>query len=289
MKDQSARRLFIFLLFIPFLLTVVLLIVLPHIDMLTLSLRHKIGPGEYDNFSFNNYLFFFENKVYVETLIKTIVVSVFCTFMTLLIGFPISYYIAKLARGRSKAFLFLLCLLPLWVSELVRSFGWMILLRESGILSSFLIWLGLIDQPIEFLYNDVIIIMGLIYNSMLFMIVPLVSTIDSLDDSYIEAGYNLGGNVFTVMKKIVIPHAMPGIVSGCIIVFMFTIGNYLTPILLGGKNSTWFTGYIYTQFVTRYNWELGATFGLLLLLVSSTMVWLTLKLTRQSLSNTIAR
>ena len=131
--------------------------------------------------------------------------------------------------------------------------------------------------------------MGLIYTSMLFMVVPLVSTLDSLDDSLIEAGYDLGGSKLSILKEIVIPHSMPGIISGCIVVFMLTLGNYLTPILLGGKSSMWFTGQIYTQFITRFNWELGAAFGFLLLIVSSTIVWLGLKLSGQTLASTVAK
>jgi spermidine/putrescine transport system permease protein len=121
------------------------------------------------------------------------------------------------------------------------------------------------------------------------MIVPLVSTLDGMDSSLLEAGYNLGGGRFTVLRRIVIPYAMPGIVAGCIIVFMLTAGAYLTPVLLGGKNSSWFTQQIYSQFILRYNWEVGATFGVLLLLFTSAVVWLGLLLTGQSLANTVAR
>jgi spermidine/putrescine transport system permease protein len=123
----------------------------------------------------------------------------------------------------------------------------------------------------------------------LFMIVPLVSTLDGMDNAMLEAGYNLGGSRLTVMRRIVIPYAMPGIVAGCIIVFMLTAGSYLTPVLLGGKNSMWFTEQIYNQFITRYNWEAGATFGVLLLLFTSLVVWIGLRITGQSLTGTLAR
>ncbi len=134
------------------------------------------------------------------------------------------------------------------------------------------------------LYNDAAIMIGLVYTSLLFMVVPLVTTLDSLDDSLVEAGYDLGGNGFTVMREIVIPHAMPGIVSGSIVVFMLTLGNYLTPKLLGGRDSLWFTDSIYTQFISRFNWELGSAFGFLLLLLSSIIVWTGLRLSGQTLS-----
>ncbi|HMB14094.1 MAG TPA: ABC transporter permease, partial [Roseovarius sp.] len=200
---------------------------------------------------------------------------------------PVAYYIAKMARGRVRSALFLLCLVPFWVSELVRTFGWMILLRETGLFSSVLQWAGLADAPVEMLYNDAAIMVGLVYTSMLFMVVPLITTLDSLDDAVIEAGYDLGGSGPSILREIVIPHAMPGIVSGSIVVFMLSLGNYLTPIMLGGKDSLWFTELIYSQFIVRFNWELGAAFGFMLLILSSVIVWGTLRLTGQTLEKTM--
>lgn len=286
--QKDIRRLSFILLFAPFALWIVLLILLPHAGMLMLSLREKVAPRVYE-FSFANYIDFMQEPIYWNTLLRTGSMSLLVTFLALLIGFPIAYYIAKIAGRRTKGALFLLCLIPLWVSDLIRAFGWILLLRETGVVSSTLQWSGLVSGPVEFLYTDATVIMGLVYTVILFMIVPLVSTMDGMDDAMIEAGYNLGGSGPTVLRRIIIPYAMPGIVSGCIVVFMLTAGSYLTPILLGGKNSSWFTEQIYDQFITRYNWESGAAFGFLLLIFTSTVVWLGLKLSGQTLSNTVAR
>ena len=121
------------------------------------------------------------------------------------------------------------------------------------------------------------------------MVVPLVSSLESLDNSLIEAAYDLGGNGLSILRQIVIPHALPGITAGCIVVFMLTLGNYLTPTLLGGTSSQWFTEQIYTQFITRFNWEQGAAFGFLLLALSTSMVWLGLKLSGQRFSDVMRR
>lgn len=283
-----ARRLGFYLLLAPLVVWLGALLIIPHIDLFITSLQVKVRPRVYE-LGFANYAEFFTEPLYWNTFARTALMSIATTLLTLLIGFPVSYYIAKLARGRGRAVLFVLCLLPFWVSELVRTFGWMILLRETGVVSGVLQWLGLTSSPIEFLYNDAAIMVGLVYTSMLFMVVPLVTTLDSLDDSYIEAGYDLGGNGFAVMREIVIPHAMPGIVSGCIVVFMLSLGNYLTPILLGGKDSLWFTEQIYAQFITRFNWEQGSAFGFLLLILSSLIVWAGLRLTGQTLGATVGR
>ena len=285
-KGGGTFRFGLLLLAFPLLLWLFLLVVLPHIDLFLVSMRERISYGKYE-FSLINYIEFFSEPLYWNTYVRTAVMSIFATLITLVIGFPVSYYIAKFMRGKGKNVLFLMCLIPFWVSELVRTFGWMILLRESGVVSNFLQWSGIADGPVEMLYNDATIMVGLVYTSMLFMIVPLVSVLDSLDDSLIEAGYDLGGNGFTVTRDIVIPHAMPGIASGCIVVFMLTLGNYLTPNLLGGKDSLWFTEQIYTQFITRFNWESGSAFGFLLLVLSSLIVWVGLKLSKQTLSETV--
>lgn len=286
--QSDIKRLSLILLFAPFALWLLLLIILPHIGIVALSLREKVAPRVYE-FGLGNYIDFIQEPIYWNTLLRTGSMSILVTFLALLIGFPIAYYIAKIAGRRSRGALFLLCLIPLWVSDLIRAFGWILLLRETGVVSNFLQSAGLISQPIEFLYNDITVIIGLVYTVILFMIVPLVSTLDGMGDDMIEAGYNLGGSGFTVLRKIIVPYAMPGIVSGCIVVFMLTAGSYLTPILLGGKNSSWFTEQIYNQFITRFNWESGATFGILLLTFTSLVVWLGLKLTGQTLANTVAK
>ena len=283
---RAEAKLGLILLLTPLLLWLSLLIFVPHVDVLLVSLRERVGVGEY-RISFANYLTFINEPLYLRTFIRTAVMSMIATIITLIIAFPVSYYIAKIARGRVQSALFLLCLVPFWVSELVRTFGWMILLRETGLVSNVMQTVGLVDGPVEMLYNDAAIMVGLVYTSMLFMVVPLVTTLESLPDEVIEAGYDLGGNGLSVMREIVVPHAAPGIVSGCIVVFMLSLGNYLTPTMLGGKDSLWFTELIYSQFIVRFNWELGAAFGFLLLGLSSAIVWGMLKLTGQSLEKTM--
>ena len=273
-------RLLLLLLLAPALLWLIGLIVLPHIELGILSLRARVAPRVYE-VSLAQYRTFYEEPLYWQTFARTAFMSILATAITLCMAFPIAWTIAKLVRGRAKALLFILCLIPFWVSETVRTLGWMIFLRESGVLPDMLVWLGVTPQPVELLYHDATILVGLVYTSMLFMVIPLISALESLDDSLIEAAYDLGGNGWSILRHIIIPHAAPGMVAGCIVVFMLTLGNYLTPTLLGGKNSQWFTEQIYTQFITRFNWEQGAAFGFLLLGLSTGIVWLGLRLSGQ--------
>jgi len=284
MRNGKKWALFFFL--APVVLWLFLLIVLPHIDLLIMSFRYEDYNGQV-SWSFKNYLNFFKEPIYWLTFVRTAIYSILVTFLTFVIALPVAFYITKVVNPKYQGFLLVLLLLPFWVSELVRVYGWMILLRESGVINHFLLKLGILKQPIEMLYRDSTMILGLVYTSMLFMVVPIISVLDSLDNSLIEAAYDLGANMWTILFKIIIPHATPGIVSGAIVVFMLTLGNYLTPNLMGGKNSLWFTEQIYNQFIASFNWNQGSAFGFLLLVLSSILVWLGLKLTRQNLKKVV--
>jgi spermidine/putrescine transport system permease protein len=270
----------------PVALWLVLLIVLPHIDLLVMSFRAENAAGKIV-WSLANYWEFFKEPIYWMTFARTAFYSILVTGLTLVVALPVAFYITKVVNPRFQGFLTVLLLLPFWVSELVRVYGWMILLRESGVINHLLIKIGLLSRPVEMLYRDSTMILGLVYTSMLFMAVPLISVLESLDNSLIEAAYDLGANMWTILFRIIIPHAAPGIVSGSIIVFMLTIGNYLTPNLMGGKNSLWFTEQIYNQFIASFNWNQGSAFGFLLLFLSSLVVWLGLKLSRQNLRKVV--
>ena len=276
------------LLLAPALLWLLGLIVLPHVELGLLSLRARVAPRVYEP-SLAQFRTFFEEPLYWHTFMRTALMSMAATAITLLMAFPIAWTVAKLIKGRAKSLLFVMCLIPFWVSETVRTLGWMILLRESGVLPAVLVWLGVTPAPVELLYHDATILVGLVYTSMLFMVIPLISALESLDDALIEAAYDLGGNGWSILRQIIIPHAAPGIVAGCIVVFMLTLGNYLTPTLLGGKNSQWFTEQIYTQFITRFNWEQGAAFGFLLLGLSTAIVWAGLRLSGQKFGEVMQR
>jgi spermidine/putrescine transport system permease protein len=276
------------LLFAPAILWLGALIILPHLDLGVLSFQQRVGPRRYTA-SVGEYKTFFVDPLYWHVFLRTAIMSVVATFLTLVLAFPIAWVIAKVAQGRASSLLFILCLVPFWVSETVRTLGWMILLRESGVLPALLMKLGITSAPLELLYHDATIMVGLIYTSLLFMLIPLISSLESLDNSLIEAAYDLGAGGPAVLRTIVIPHAAPGITAGCIIVFMLTLGSYLTPTLLGGKSSQWFTEQIYTQFIVRFNWNQGAAFGFLLLALSTVFVMIGLAVTGQKFGDVMRR
>jgi len=269
--------------FLPVALWLLLLIVLPHAELLRLSFT-STRPG---GFTLGNYMAFFSEPIYWLTFVRTAFYSILVTFLVMAIALPVAFYITKVARVRAGGFLMVLVLVPFWVSELIRVYGWIILLRESGVINRLFTSIGLFSQPIELLYNDITMILGLVYTSMLFMVVPVVGVMDALDDALIDAAYDLGASKTAIWRTIIIPHCMPGMASGGIIVFMLVLGSYLTPNLMGGKNSLWFTEQIYNQIILYFNWNQGAAFGFLLLLLSSMIIWLALKITGQNLREVV--
>ncbi len=285
MKSHFRLGLFIFL--TPVLLWLLLLIIVPHIELLLMSLHGKDDMGK-TVWTLANYRNFFTEEIYWYTFVRTALYAVIVTILTFLVTFPVAFYITKIVSPRLSGFLTVLLLMPFWVSELVRVYGWMILLRESGVINHLLTSAGLLEAPIEMLYNDVSMLMGLVYTSMLFMVVPLISSLEGMDDSLIEAAHDLGASPMTIFYRIIIPYAAPGITSGSIVVFMLALGNYLTPKLMGGKNSLWFTEQIYNEFIASFNWNQGAAFGFLLLALSSLIIWAGLKISKQQLAKALS-
>ena len=279
---ENKRSFTFYLLIIPVLLWLLLMIVIPHVDLLVSSFMAENDDGDIV-FSFANYAEFFHQKIYWLTFVKTAAYSILVTVLAFVVAFPIAFYLAKVASKKVASFLVLLLLIPLWVGELVTVYGWIVLLGDNGVINHFLLWIGVIDKPITMLYTDFSMVVGLLYMSVLFMVIPVMSTLESMDDSLIEAACDLGASKWVVFTRIVIPYAMPGITSGAIIVFMLVVGDYLAPNLLGGKNSLWFTEQIYNSFLSTFNWNEGAAFGFLLLLLSSAIIWLALKLSGQTL------
>ncbi len=278
-KNKSST---FFLLMVPVLLWLVLLIVIPHLDMFFRSFRFENDEGLMV-FSLNNYLSFFEDKIYWLTFVKTALYSIGVTILAFIVTFPVAFFLTKVVAKKYSSFMVLLLLIPIWIGELVTIYGWMILLSDNGVINNFLMQIGLIDSPIVMLYTNFSMTIGLLYMSMLFMIIPMMSALESLDDSLIEAASDLGASKWTIFRQIIIPYTTPGIASGGIIVFMLVIGDYVAPNILGGKSSLWFTEQIYNKFLATFNWNEGAAFGFLLLLLSSGIIWLALKLTGQKL------
>jgi spermidine/putrescine transport system permease protein len=253
------------------LLWVLLLIVLPQFLMIDFSLRPNLPPsrigGPDDVYTARNYLTLWNNPIHLAIFAKTIWASALVTACTLVVCYPIAFVLAQVARPRTLPVLLLLLLIPFWINELLRTFAWFVILSLNGPLNIVLLWLGILAEPVRFVGTDGAVIVGMVYAYVLFMVFPLYNAIETLERAQIEAARDLGASWPRIHWRIVIPHAKPGIAVGCIMTFMLAAGSYAVPALLGGPSSRWFTEIIYNWFFEGGNWNQGAAYAFILLIL----------------------
>ena len=215
---------------------------------------------------FDNFLYLWEDDLYFRTYINSLEISVTSTILCLLIGYPIAYGIAR-STPTAKKILLLMVILPFWTSFLLRVYAWIGLLADQGTVNSFLIWLGLIDQPIKMLYTDFAVYVGIVYTYLPFMILPLFASIEKLDLTLHEAAADLGSKPFTIFRTITIPLTMPGIIAGSLLVFIPATGEFVIPDLLGGGNVLMIGKVLYSEFNANQDWPIASAVAVVLLFV----------------------
>lgn len=255
------------------------LVVLPNIGMFIFSFRpylpvDQLG-GPLDTYTLKNYQTFLESPIHIEIFTLTVLYSSVVTFVCLAVSYPLAYYLAKVINVRSAPTIFLLLLLPLWVSEILRTFAWFIILSYQGPLNAVL--KGLHLPPVRWIsgFNGVII--GLIYSYVLFMLFPIYNAISSLDTNQIEASEDLGASWWRTHWRVIIPHAKPGIASGCVMVFMLSAGSVIVPSTLASTNSRWFTEIINQWMFEALDWQVGSAYAFLLLVLCIAFVSLVMR------------
>jgi spermidine/putrescine transport system permease protein len=243
------------------------LIVLPNLMMFDQAFRPFLPRSEWggpkDVYSFLNFKTALFDSFNQLIFLKTIWASVLVTVISLANAYPIAFILARGGQSGWVGILMIGLLIPFWVNEILRSFAWLLLLARLGPINQLMMMLGIIDEPYPFLREDTGVIIGLIYAYLLFMIFPLYSAMESLDPNQLDAARDLGAPWWRIHWDIVIPHAKPGIASGCIVTFMLAAGSFAVPQILGGTRSMWVTQLIYNQF-DAINWNQGAAYGLVL-------------------------
>ena len=258
------------------------MVVLPNSILLEFSFRRYLPVSEIggpnDTYTVANYLTFFNSPIHLTVFGLTVLYSSAVTLICLVLAYPIAYFLAKVATPGNAATWFLLLLIPLWVSEVLRSFAWSIILAYQGPLNALLQGLGLIERGIRWRtgFNGVII--GLVYTYVLFMVFPIYNAIGTLDSNQIEAAQDLGAPLWRIHWRVVMPHARPGIGSGCIMVFMLSAGSILVPSILGSTTSRWFTEIIQQWFFEAVDWNTGSAYAFLLLALCTVFVSLMMRL-----------
>jgi spermidine/putrescine transport system permease protein len=265
------------------------LVILPDLYLFENSFRPYLQMadvgGPKDVYSFSNYLTFFQTPIHIQVFIWTIVYSSIVTVLCFFIAYPLAYYLTKVASSKLVPTLFLLLLVPLWVSEILRSFAWFIILSFKGPLNFILLHLHLISEPIRWMTGFRSIMIGLVYTYVLFMLFPLYNSIQSLDTNQIEAAQDLGSPWWRTHWRVILPHSKPGIASGAVTVFMLSAGSILVPTLLASTTSRWFTEIIQQWMFESQDWNTGSAYAFLLLLMCTLFVSGVMRIFRVTLSD----
>ena len=240
----------------------------PLVRMVLISFyeRFPLPPGETPSFTLAQYQAFLDRPLYMTAFIRTFVFGALATALTLVVIFPVAYYISKIVPRHKRLRLLLLAIAPFWISEIIRSFAWILMLANRGAVNSFLMWTGLAGRPIELLYNNISLTIGVLYLTSLYMLLPLYAALEKIDDRLIEAASDLGASRLTILRRIIVPLSREGIVTGCVLVFLLVTGLYALPQLLGGPSNTLFAA-IVGQVFSRAgdSWPLGSAFSVILI------------------------
>ncbi len=247
---------------------------LPLVMVLLVSLgkRGPMGGVVYD-WNLDNYIRFID-PIYFKIFIRSVWIATANTLLCLIFGYPFAYFIARRPK-RWRNVLLLLVMVPFWTNFLVRTYAWMVILRDKGLINSLLTMAGIISEPLPLLFNQNAVILGLFYGYLPFMVLPLYASIEKLDFSLVEAAQDLGANSLTAFRRIVLPLTMPGIVAGAIITFIPSIGAYVTPDLLGGAKAMMIGNLLQQQFLEVRDWPFGSAVGFILMVtvLLATMVY----------------
>jgi len=255
----------------PVVIYTVLLILFPIIYILFLSFQTNDNYGGIIYaFTINNYLKIFD-VVYLKVFLKSASIALITTFICILIAYPFCIFISN-KKPHIQKILITLVMIPFLTNSLIRTYGWITLLRREGAFNSILTSLNLIDNPISFMYNNLGVFIGLVYTLLPFMILPLYSSVSKIDKKVIEASHDLGANSYQTFTKIILPQTIPGIFNGSLMVFIPAIGMFFIADLLGGGKIMLVGNLIKNQFLVSRNWPFGAAISMFLILVTFILV-----------------
>ncbi len=268
LRARAVDRLRNALLVTPGLAWLVLFFVVPlaFIVVVSLGTRDELHRIVLDPLTLQNYRDVF-NPIFLPTIVQSLYLATATTVVSLAIGFPIAYWISRYG-GRRKALLLVLVMLPFWTSWLIRTYSWMIVLRDNGVVNQALQAVGLIDEPLILLYTDFSVILGMVYGFLPFTILPLFVSIDRLDPNLIAAGRDLYANGRQAFLHVTLPLVRPGLVAAGLLTFIPAMGDFVTPDILGGGQVTTIAKVIQERFLDGRDWPYGAALGFVLTIVT---------------------
>lgn len=282
MRESTRRKITSFtIVSAPFLWTTIFLFV-PYMVMFTYSFYLKKYPTFVPAFVFDNYLIVISDPQYFQVLFRTSKIAVTVALSALIIAYPLSYFLVfKVRSAKLRSLLYMAVIVPLWVSYLLRAYTWKTILGNEGILNSFLVWSGFLDQPTDiFLYNQFSMVVTLTYIFVPFMVMPIYTALEKIPRSMIEASKDLGVGPIRTFLRITFPLSMPGVIAGATFTICLTFGDFVAAFLVGGPNGAMIATIIQSQFGATLNWPLGAALSIVVLVIVITIISLSDRLER---------
>ncbi len=256
----------------PALAAVTFLLAVPVIFIVVYSFWLRSAAGaEIPGFYLDNWQEVFSDAFYRDILFATLRIAAITTIFCALLGYVPAYFIA-VSQTRFKAFLLLLLILPFWISYIIRTMSWINILGASGALNSILISVGLTTEPVQFLYNEWAVILGLVHFLLPFMVLNVFVSIDAIDRNLIDASRSLGASGFQSFREVTLPLSLPGLAAGGLLCFVLSAGTYITPLILGGPRDAMFANLVFEAIITQLNWPLGSALSIVLLVVLGALV-----------------
>jgi spermidine/putrescine transport system permease protein len=266
---------------LPPLLWVTLFLVIPYALMFAHSFWLVRDGVILHQWNLHNYAKLFQNAVYLEVLFRSMRIAAGVTLLSLLLGYPLAYYMSFYA-GVRKDVLYQLVIVPLWVSYLVRGYAWKTILGSQGVLNGFLQYLHITHEPVSFfLYSPFAVILMLTHIYTPFVFLPLYASLEHIPRNLIEASQDLGASPRKTFLRIILPLSLPGLLAGATFAFVLALGDFLAPLLVGGPSSIMIANIVQSLFGTAYDWPLGSAISVCILLITVTLLFLTERLEKR--------
>jgi ABC-type spermidine/putrescine transport system permease subunit I len=267
-SEEYRERFMLFGLSMPSLLAILIVVFLPILWLSSLSFYNTAGA-----LSMENYVRIFESDLYRRTFVVTFQISISVTVICVLLGYPLCYWLSKMT-DRKAAILMVFVLVPFWTSVLVRTYAWLVLLQRNGIINSTLMSLDVIEEPLQLAHNLTGSIIGMVHIMLPFLILPLYATMRSIDTDLVRAAVGLGSSPRKAFWHVFFPMSLPGLSAGIVLVFILSLGFYVTPALLGGGRVQMLAQRIESTITISSNWGASSALGVVLLLMALVMIWL---------------
>ena len=247
----------------------IVVLLIPYVIMLMISFYSKQFPFHVPDFQFGNYLKIFDDPQYFQVLLRSLKISVLVSLVAFALAYPLTYYLVfKVRSHRVRMIIYVATIIPLWVSYLLRAYTWKTILGTEGILNSFLMWIGIIDEPISlFLYNQFAMVVTMAYIFTPYMVMPLFASLEKIPRNLVEASKDLGVGRMGTFLRVTLPLSVPGILAGFTFTFCLSFGDFISPQLVGGPYSNMISNVVATQFGIAMNWPLGSALSMIMLFI----------------------